>query len=109
MKKISIILGFITAILSVILAVTPLFKLAIFPLALAILFGLGIYYFSKKKQLKSKSIQYISILVIIALVLIGYKSLFTAAEVGNIKELEQREDESKEDAIELLEGIEIDG
>lgn len=108
MKRLLIILGFITAILSVILAVTPLFKLAIFPLIVAFLCGLGILYFSKKDQKKSKSIQYIFLLIIIALGLTVYKAVFVKAEVGDIEELEQREEKSEEEAIELLEDIEID-
>ena len=108
MKRICIILGFIFAILSVILSVTPLFKLAIIPIILAVLFGIGLLYITKKSKTKTKVIQYIFLLVIISLVLTLYKSIFIEAEVGNTEELEQREEDSKEDSIELLEGLEID-
>ncbi len=108
MKRLCIIIGFIASILAVILAVTPLFKIAVFPLAVAFISGLGILYFSKKQQSKTKSIQYIFLLVLISLSLTVYKSIFTSAEVANIEELEKKEQESKEDSIELLEDIEID-
>lgn len=108
MKKIVILLGFITAILAVVLAVTPLFKLAIFPLSIAFLLGLVVFYLSKKDGKKTKTIQYIFLLVIIALSLTIYKGVFTEAEVGDVEELEQREDKSEEDSIELLEDIEIE-
>ena len=108
MKKLFIILGFIASILAVILVVTPLFKLALFPLVIAFSSGLAILYFSKKDQRKSKSIQYIFLLVIIALSLMVYKAIFNKAEIGDVQELEQREEESEEEAIELLEDIEID-
>ena len=108
MKKIAIILGFITAILAVVLAVTPLFKLAIFPVIIALISGTIIFYLSKKENKKTKIIQYLFLLVIIALSLTIYKAVFTKAEVGDIEELEQREDKSEEDSIELLEGIEIE-
>ena len=107
MKKLFIILGFIASILAVILVVTPLFKLALFPLVIAFLSGLAILYFSKKDKRKSKSIQYVFLLVIIALSFMVYKAIFNKAEIGDIQELEQREEESEEEAIDLLEDIEI--
>lgn len=106
MKRICIIIGFISSILAVILSVTPLFKVAVFPIIIALLSGLGIYFLSKKS--KTKSIQYILLLAIIALALTIYKSVFNEAKVGDTEQLEQREEESKDDSIELLEGIEID-
>ena len=106
MKRICIIIGFISSILAVILSVTPLFKVAVFPIIIALLSGLGIYFLSKKS--KTKSIQYILLLAIIALTLTIYKSVFNEAKVGDTEQLEQREEESKDDSIELLEGIEID-
>jgi membrane protein implicated in regulation of membrane protease activity len=108
MKKIIIILGFIAAILAVILAVTPLFKLAVFPIFIAFISGLSIIYLSKKEGVKTKTIQYIFLLIIIALGLTIYKAVFTEAKVGNVEELEQREEKSEEDSIELLEDIEIE-
>lgn len=108
MKRLLIILGFVSSILAVILAVTPLFKIALFPVIVAVLCGIGIFFISKKANTKTKSIQYIGLLVIIALALLVYKSVFNIATVGNTEELEQLEDDSKEDSIELLEGIEID-
>jgi cellulose synthase/poly-beta-1,6-N-acetylglucosamine synthase-like glycosyltransferase len=108
MKRICIIIGFISSILAVILSVTPLFKVAVFPIIIALLSGLGIYFLSKKSKTKTKSIQYILLLAIIALALTIYKSVFNEAKVGDTEQLEQREEESKDDSIELLEGIEID-
>ena len=108
MKKLIIILGFITAIISVILAVTPLFRLAVFPIIIALVCGGALFYLSKKQDLKTKITQYLFLLVIISLSVTVYKVIFTTAEVGDIEELEQREEKSEEDSIELLEGLEID-
>lgn len=96
------------SIIAVILAVTPLFKIAIFPIVIALFCGIAIYFFTKKDGKKTKSIQYIFLLIIISLSILIYKSVFSEAEVGDIEELEKREDKSEEEAIELLEGIEID-
>lgn len=108
MKKLLIILGFIAAILAVVLAVTPLFKLAVFPIIIAFVFGIILVYLSNKKGVKTKAIQYIFLLTIISLSFTIYKSIFTEAEVGDIKQLDQLEDKSEEDAIKELEGIDID-
>lgn len=108
MKKLIIILGFIAAILAVILSVTPLFKLALFPIALAFICGIILVYLSNKKGVKTKAIQYIFLLTIISLSFTVYKSVFLEAEVGDVEQLDQLEDKSQEDAIKELEGIDID-
>ena len=107
MKRLLIILGFITAILSVILAVTPLYKLAVFPIIIALICGIALLYFSKKKQFKTKAIQYVFLLTIISLSFTVYKSVFQKVEVGDTKELEQLDETSEEEAIKELEDIEI--
>jgi len=108
MKTIFLVLGFISSILSVILAVTPLFKIAFIPCIAAIVFGLIAYYISKQKQLPKKSIQLVFLISIIALTLTTYKTIFIKVEVGNTDELIQKENNSEQEAIETLEDIEID-
>ncbi|MDO1500392.1 FUSC family protein [Winogradskyella maritima] len=108
MKRLLIILGFISAIFAVILAVTPLNKLAVFPVILAFLCGLGLLWLSKKKGFKSKSIQYIFLLSIIAISVTIYKGVFTETVVGDVEELEQRDEESVEDSKDLLEDLDIE-
>lgn len=105
-KKLIIILGFIAAVLAVVLAVTPLSNLAVIPIIVAFVCGLLIVFMSKKD--KTKSIQYIFLMVIIALALTIYKSVFYTSEVGDIEQLEQRDEENLEDSKELLEDIDID-
>ncbi|WP_426430026.1 FUSC family protein [Winogradskyella sp. HB-48] len=107
-KKIVIVLGFIAAVLAVILAVTPLSNLAVIPIIVAFVCGLLIVFMSKKDKTKTKSIQYIFLMVIIALSLTIYKSVYYKSEVGDIEQLEQRGEENLEDSKELLEDIEID-
>ncbi|MCB0400131.1 MAG: FUSC family protein [Winogradskyella sp.] len=107
-KKIIIILGFIAAVLAVILAVTPLSNLAVIPIIVAFLCGLLIVFISKKDKTRTKSIQYIFLMVIIALALTIYKSIYYTSEVGNTEQLEQRDEENLEDSKELLEDIDID-
>jgi membrane-bound ClpP family serine protease len=106
MKKLVIILGFVSAILAVILAVTPLFKIAYIPGVSALILGILAIYLSKQDA--KKSIQLIFLLTIIALALTTYKSVFQKVEVGNTEDLIEKENESQEDAIEELEGLDLD-
>ncbi|MAB49023.1 MULTISPECIES: FUSC family protein [Winogradskyella] len=107
-KKLIIFLGFTTAILAVILAVTPFSNLAVIPIVVAFICGLLIVFMSKKDKTKPKSIQYIFLMVIIALGITIYKSVYYTSEVGNTEQLEQRDEENLEDSKELLEDIDFD-
>ncbi|MCB0383362.1 MAG: FUSC family protein [Psychroserpens sp.] len=108
MKKLVIILGFISAIFAVVIAVTPLSKIAYIPALAALLFGIISIFLSKEHQDSKKSVQLIFLLTIIALVVTTYKAVFNTVEVGNTEELIEKENESEEDAIEELETLEID-
>ena len=108
MKKLFIILGFIAAILAVVLAVTPWSNLAVAPIIVAFISGLIVLFLSKKQNTKTKTIQYIFLLVIIALALTLYKGVFNTSEIGNTEQLEQRDEENLEDSKEILDDIEID-
>jgi thiol:disulfide interchange protein len=108
MKKLVVVLGFISAILAVFLAVTPLSKIAYLPAVAALFFGIIALYISKEKQTSKKSIQLIFLLTIIALVVTTYKSVFNTVEVGNTEELIEKENESEQKAIEELEELDID-
>src|SRR5690606_19941794 len=108
MRCLFIILGFIAAILTVILAVTPLSKLAFLPAVAALLFGLIAFYISKKENNPKKSIQIIFLLTIISLGITTYKSIFETTEVSDIEALEIKETESIEDSKDILETLEID-
>lgn len=108
MKTVFVVLGFIASVLSVILAVTPLYKIAFLTAMAALAFGFISLYISKKKQLPKKSIHLMFLLTIIALSVTIYKTIFTTVEVGDTEELIQKEEESEQEAIETLEDIEID-
>lgn len=108
MRQLFIILGFITSILAVILSVTPLSKIAFIPAVAALIFGFIAFYVSRQHQYPKKSIQLIFMLTIIALLLTTYKAVFTTVEVGNVEGLELKEKESEENAIEELEGLDLD-
>lgn len=108
MRSLFIVLGFIAAVLALILAVTPLSQIAYIPAVTALVFALIAFYISRQKQYPKKSIQLIFLLTFIALVLTTYKSIFDTAEVGNLDELELKEEASMEDSKEILEELDFE-
>lgn len=101
------ILGIILAILAVILSALPLFSMAFIPAMAALILGAIAFYLSKQHNESTKIVQLIFLLTIIALVISTYKTIFYEVEVGNIDELEIREEQVKENALEELDNIEL--
>ncbi len=108
MRKFLVILGFISAVLAVVLAVSPLSNIALIPAILAFILGLAIFYLSKKQNQSKKVVQYIFILTIVSIGITTYKSVFNEVEVGDTEELQERADESVEDSKEILEDLDIE-
>lgn len=108
MKKIITVLALILAVFSIIIAVLPISNLSIFPAIAALVFGFIAFYLSKKSGGGNKMIQFIFILTIISLILTSYKAIFSKTEVSNNQELKEKEKESKENAIEDLEELDLD-
>ena len=75
MKKTVIIIGFLSGIAAVILAVTKFYTLAITPIVMAFVSGLLLLYLSKNEPKKINPIQYIFLFVIISLGLTIYKGV----------------------------------
>ena len=108
MRSLFIILGIVAAALSLILSVTPLSKIAFLPAAVALIFGFIAFYMSKEKKMPKKSVQLIFLLTAISLILTTYKSIFQTVEVGNLDELELKEEASMKDSKEILEDLDLD-
>ncbi|TYC10771.1 FUSC family protein [Bizionia gelidisalsuginis] len=107
MRLTFIILGLITSILAVILAILPLYILSFIPAILAILFGLLGFFKSKKAHKPTHTTQLIFLLTIIAFAIATYQTVYSTTEVGDTERLELREESSLEDSINELEDIEI--
>ncbi len=108
MKRLFTILAVIASVLAIILSVLPISNLAIFPAAAALIFGIIAFYLSKKAGKLKKIIQFSFLLTIMALGLTTYKAIFNKTEVGNTETLVEKEEASKEEAIEELEDLELD-
>lgn len=108
MRKISIILGIISAILAIVLAATPLSKIAYFPCIAAFIFGLIAFMSAKQKNSSRTAIQLIFLMTIVALILTTYKAVFNTVEVGDTKQLEQKEEQLEEESLQELEELDLD-
>lgn len=96
------------AVLATILSVLPLSNLAFFPAIAALLLAGVAYFLSKKTGDSKKNIHFVFLLTIISLALSSYKAVFTETKVTNTDELEAKEIESKEEALEDLEELDLD-
>jgi ABC-type cobalamin transport system permease subunit len=108
MKKIVTILGFSFAVIATLLAVLPLFKFAFIPAILALIFSILAFLKARKDNSSTQFIQLGLLLTIISLVLCTYKSIFSKSELGDMQQLEKREETIKEEAIEELNDIDIE-
>ncbi len=108
MKKLFVILGFTTAILALILSATPLSKIAFIPSGAAFICGIAALIIKKGDSSSKKSIQLMLLMTIIALVVTTYKAVFTTVEVGDTKQLEQKEEELEEESLKDLEGMDFE-
>ena len=98
MKKLFIILGFVSALTAVVLATTSLYNLSVTPIVIAFLSGLIVIVLAKKENAKTKTIQYIFLLVIMALSLTIYKGVVNPSDVIDIQKIEQQGDENSKDS-----------
>ena len=108
MKKNCIILGLVSAFLSVLFSVLPLSNLSFVSSIAALVFGLIAFYYANKNKSSKKIIHYIFILTTISLVTATYKSVTSITKLANTEELEEIEKESEVDALNELEELEIE-
>ena len=80
MKKNMVILGFLSSLTGLILALTSYSNYAFIPCIFALVFGLVAYYVDKHLPYPKKSIQIIFLITIIALSLTTYRALFESVE-----------------------------
>ena len=107
MRNLFTILGIIFAILAVVLSALPFFNMAFILGIVALIFGFIAFYLSKQQNQSNKLVKLTFLLTIIALVISTYKAVFYEAVIGNTEELEVREEQVKENALDELDNIEI--
>ncbi|MFK7831649.1 MAG: FUSC family protein [Winogradskyella sp.] len=100
MQKTLSIFGLISALIATVLAVTKFSNLAVTPIIIAFSCGLAMLFLSKKTRIQTKSIQYIFLLVIIALSLTIYKGIFNTSEIAPLEHVID-ENENNSEASEV--------
>ena len=108
MKRLFTILAVISAFFAIVFSVLPISNLAVFPAIAAFLFGLIAFYFSKKTGEVKKLIPFTFFLTICALSITTYKAIFNEPEVINTEVFEEKSTQSEEEAIEELEGLDLE-
>lgn len=101
------ILGFLSAIIAIVLSILPFGLIALIPIVIAFVFGLLAFKQSKKDDKSVTPIQLIFLLVIIALALTTYRSIFTENKVEADTEFIDKQESSEEKAIEELDALDI--
>ncbi len=108
MKKIVSIIAFISAVLALILSLLPLFIIAYIPAAIGVICAFILWKINQNETSKPTSLKVLVVLLFISLSIISYKVFFTKSEVTDTKKIEQKEQKSEEEAIEELEGLELE-
>lgn len=106
MKKLVIILGFLSGITGILLSTTKFYTLAAIPILIAFVCGLLILYLSKSDPKKPKSIQYIFLFVIFALSSTIYKGVVSPTASKDLKKIETIDLEKVIDTKEKIEKTE---
>ena len=101
-------LAIIAACLGLILSILPFGAIALIPTIIAFILGFIAFKMTQKDGANTKLVKVIFLITIIALVLSIYRSVFETNVVENDIETIEKEEQSKEDAIEELEGLEIE-
>ena len=94
MKKLFIIIAFIAAISAAVLSTTQFSNLAIAPIIVAFISGLIVVFLSKKQKTKTKTIQYIFLLVIMSLSFTIYKNVISVTDEVESQKFEQLDSSS---------------
>jgi len=98
------ILGLISSILAVILAILPMEKIAIIPAITAFIFALIALFLAKREN--KKLIKFVFFVTVLALAIITYKSIFSGeSKITEDQNFIEQDKQSEEEAIEELEEL----
>ena len=108
MRLLFIILGLISGILALILAILPFGLIALVPAVLALIFGLLAFIMSKKDGKSKLPVKIIFLFTILALVLTTYKSVTSENTIESDTEFIEKQEDSQQEALEELEELNIE-
>ncbi|OED36218.1 hypothetical protein AB832_05715 [Flavobacteriaceae bacterium (ex Bugula neritina AB1)] len=108
MRIVFISIAAITAVLGIIMAILPFGSIGVLPGITAIVSGLIAFYLSKKKQKPQKLSLLFTTIGVLVIIASATKSFWVKDEVAIDQEFKQKEENSKEEAIEELKELEND-
>ncbi len=108
MRIVFISIAAITAVLGIIMAILPFGSIGVLPGIVALITGLITYFISKKNQKPKKLSILFTIIGVLVVIASGTKSFWVKDEIAIDQEFNQKEENSKEEAIEELKEIEND-
>ncbi|MBG7613154.1 FUSC family protein [Polaribacter sp. BAL334] len=108
MKKVVTIIAFVSAIIALIFSFLPVYIIAYYPAIVAALFCGILWKINQKSNTNSTTFKVLVFLIIASLSITSYRVFFTTSEVSDTKNIQQKEQQSEEEAIEELEGLELE-
>ena len=108
MRLVVTILAVLAALIGLALAILPFGTIALIPIILAFILGFIAFKMAQKEGKNTKFVKVIFLITIVALAMSVYRSIFDENIVVDDIETIEKEQQSEEDAIEELEGIEIE-
>lgn len=108
MRSLVTTLAVLAALLGLALTILPFGIIALIPIVIAFILGYVAFKMTVKEGKNTKFVKVIFLITIVALALSIYRSVFDENVVEDDIETIEKEQKSEEDAIEELEGIDIE-
>ena len=108
MKKTVSIFAFASIILALILSILPIYIIAYIPAVIGMVCAFVLWKINQKSNTNSTAFKVLVFLIIASLSITSYRVFFTTSEVIDTKNIQQKEQQSEEEAIEELEGLELE-
>ncbi|MBT8258881.1 MAG: hypothetical protein KJO49_10450 [Bacteroidia bacterium] len=108
MRTLLLIIGFLAAILGLIMTVLPFGYLGFLPVVLALIIGFIVFKMDKSQNASGKASKIIIAIGVIGLALGLYRTIFDTNVVADDQEVIKQEEESLEEAKKELEDLDID-
>ena len=108
MRLIITVLAVVSALLGLVLSILPFGTIALIPIGAAFILGYIAFKMAQKEGMNTKFVKVIFLITIVALALSVYRSVFDENIVEEDIETIEKEQQSEEEAIEELEGIDIE-
>ena len=94
--------------LPLILSILPIYIIAYIPAVIGIVCAFVLCKINQKSNTNSTTFKVLVFLIVASLSITSYRVFLTTSEVSDTKNIQQKEQQSEEEAIEELEGLELE-